>query len=92
MKFQPDQYVIVLFGAVIALALFLFPEWIAVHPSNGLTVPLGYGWIFSPPAAPENFTGMHVERNWFDNLFLAFVALTVGAALIAFGPRKVKPE
>ena len=64
MKFHRDQYVIALYGAVIVLALVLFPEWIAVHPSTDLTMSLGHGSIFSPrlrlktlPACRSNGAG-----------------------------------
>jgi len=50
MKLQRTRLVVVARGLAMALALFLFPEWDAVRPKNGLSMPLGHGWIFSPPA------------------------------------------
>jgi hypothetical protein len=77
---------------MVALALFLFPEWVADHPSEDWIVTFGHGWIFSPPAPPEIFPGMHIERSWAESLPFASIALLAGAALIAIGRRNVKPE
>jgi hypothetical protein len=79
-------------GAIIALALFLFPGWNAVHPGKDLTMPLGHAWILSPPPPPEHFAGLRVERNWSDNIFIAFGALALSAFWVALSPRKAKSE
>jgi hypothetical protein len=92
MKFHRDQYVIALYGAVIVLALVLFPEWIAVHPSTDLTMSLGHGWILSPPTPLENAAGMQIERSWSGHLFPASIAVATAFALVAFYPRNAKPK
>jgi hypothetical protein len=66
-------------GAIIAVALILFPEWDGIHVNDGLTMPLGYAWILSPPVPPEHFTGLQVERNWSENIFIGFGVLALSA-------------
>ncbi len=77
-------------GAIIALALILFPEWNAVHPGEDLTIPLGHGWISSPPPPPEHLSGLRLERSWSDNIFIAFAALALSAFWVVTSPRKAK--
>jgi hypothetical protein len=91
MRLQRNHYIIAAFGAVVVLALALFPDWNGVHPADGLTMPLGHAWILSPPAPPENFGGMRVEPSWSYNVFLGIVALVVAAVLIFLGSTKAKP-
>jgi len=79
-------------GAIIVLALILFPGWNAVHPGEDLTMPLGHAWILSPPSPPEDFAGLRVERNWTDNIFIAFAGLAFSAFWVASSPRKAKSE
>jgi hypothetical protein len=94
MKLQRDQRVIAFCAIVIALVIFLFPEWIATHATgDDLIMRLGYGWIFSnPPHPPAPFVEFQVERDWSSNIYLAFFVLIMGAGIVAFNPRKAKPE
>jgi hypothetical protein len=93
MKLHRDHLIMAISGATIALALVVFPDWIAVRSFNDETAWLGHGWIFSPPPLPESFAGMRVERNGSSNIYLAIVVLVAGADTVAFGPpRKAKPE
>jgi ABC-type Mn2+/Zn2+ transport system permease subunit len=90
MILRHELYVIAGVGAVIAFALFLFPGWNAVHPTDSLSMSLGHAWILSPPSPPEHFGGLLIERDWSDNILGAIGALTVGAFWIALSPRKTK--
>ena len=44
MRLQRHRYIIAACGAVVALALILFPDWNAVS-AQGLTMGLGHAWI-----------------------------------------------
>jgi hypothetical protein len=90
MRLQRNQYIIAVCGAVVALALILFPEWNAVHPKDGLTMGLGHAWILSPPARPDGFGGMRVEPTWSGNIFIAFVVLATGTVAVFLGLKKPK--
>jgi hypothetical protein len=90
MNLRHELYVIAGLGAIIALALILFPGWNGVHPTDGLSMSLGHAWILSPPPPPEHFGGLRVERDWSENILIGFGALAVGAFWIALSPRKAK--
>jgi hypothetical protein len=90
MRLQRNQYIIAVFGAVVALALILFPEWNAAHPTDGLTMGLGHAWILSPPAPPHGLGGMRVEPNWSGNIFIAFAILAAGCRCSLLGLQKAK--
>jgi hypothetical protein len=90
MSGRHELYVIAGLGAIIALALILFPEWDGVHPGDGLSMPLGHAWISSPPLPPEHFTGLRVERSWSENIFIALGVLAIAAFWVALSPGKAK--
>jgi hypothetical protein len=91
MRLQRKQYIIAVCGAVAALALILFPDWSAVHPTDeGITVGLGHAWILSPPAPPYGLDRMRVEPSWSGNILIAFAALAAGTVAVFLGPRKAK--
>jgi hypothetical protein len=92
MKLERDHAIIAVSAAIIVVVIFLFPEWIAVHPSDNQTMRLGYGWIFSHPPPPANFTGMLVERDWSSNIYFAIAALIAATILVAVGLPKAEPE
>jgi hypothetical protein len=87
-------YKLYVVAGVIALiaVLMLFPEWIGVHPNGGLVMPLGHAWIFSPPLPPEHSTGLRVERDWIENIWIAIGAIMVGTVLIVRSPRRAIEE
>ena len=59
-----NLWAIIALGAFIALVLFLYPEWFAVHPRDpGLTVSLGRAWFLNPPPPPKSFEGMQVTKS-----------------------------
>ena len=92
MNLRQKRYVIGGMGAIIALALVLFPGWTAIHSTDDLNLWMGHDWIFSSPPAPEYFAGMSVERNWSDNILLGCGALVLGAVWVAIESMKAKQE
>jgi hypothetical protein len=79
-------------GAIIALALVLFPDWNGVHPGDDLTTPLGHAWFLSAPPPPEHFDGLRVERDWTENIWIAIGILIVGICSLVLGPRKAQQK
>jgi hypothetical protein len=81
MNVRRDQYITGAIGGLVALALILFPNWYAVHPTDAaLTRPIGIAWIWSPPAPPSGFETMQVEHSSMGFIFAGIVILITIAA------------
>ena len=82
MNVRNIQCVTIVIGGMVALALILFPNWYAVHPTDAaLTYPIGNAWIWSPPAPPNGFENMRVEHGSVGFLLAGIVILITFAAL-----------
>jgi hypothetical protein len=78
MNLRHRQPIIAAIGALVLVALFLFPEWYAVHPGNAaLNIPLGFAWILSPPLPPEHFADMSVVASHLIFIVVAVAAVSV---------------
>jgi hypothetical protein len=68
-------------GAIVALALILFPDWHGVYPSHPEFIyEIGFAWIGSPPPPPPiGFASMRVEHDgsgfiWAGTIILVTIA------------------
>jgi hypothetical protein len=81
MNVRRNQYITGAIGGIVALALILIPNWYAVHPTDAaLTRPIGFEWIWSPPAPPIGFESMRVEHGSMGFIFAGIVILMTIAA------------
>jgi hypothetical protein len=87
MNVRRNQYIIGAIGGIVALALILFPNWYAIHPTDAALIRLiGIAWIWSPPAPPSGFETMQVEHGNMG-LIIAGIVILITVAACSLLPR-----
>jgi len=68
-------------------AALLFPDWVAVNPSDlsPLPVSLGHAWLTSPPPPPEKDMVVRIGKFWVSVIAL----ITVGGILAYISDKRI---
>ena len=91
MTLNPKQLKVVIASAVIFIAMGLYPPWIYTLDATSIhrEKPAGYALIIAPPTPEKNepVFGVRLDISRLLVQWLVLGAATVGAVLVAKGPR-----
>jgi hypothetical protein len=81
------RVIIAVAGGAAALALFLPPDWIAIHPDKPtLTVEMGRAWLWERPPPPNGFEDMPVKiGSWWWLIWPPIVAAATATVCVLVG-------